>query len=145
VIASLVYGLSVTTVIFGKHIDKLKSDLEKRIHTLPTILGEKTSRHLVIGMMILPYFLLVFLILNKYFTPVLMMTLLALPRLHQVLPAFLTPRPSERPANFPDRQGGWPLYFAPLAFWYNRSLGTLLLLGLIADGLLRLYLPTFWR
>ena len=145
VIASIVYALGVTTVIFGKHIDKLKSDQEKNIHTLPTILGEKMSRYLVIGMMFLSYFLLTYLVTTKYFTPLVLVTLFALPRLRQVLPAFLKPKPEERPANFPEGQGGWPLYFAPLAFWYNRSFGALLALSLVADVLIRIYMPGFWH
>jgi hypothetical protein len=73
------------------------------------------------------------------------MILFALPLLRQVLPAFLKPKPSERPVNFPDGQGGWPFNFAPLALWYNRLLGTLLLLCLIADGLLHMYMRAFWQ
>ena len=143
VIVSLVYALGVTTVIFGKHIDKIKSDREKNIHTLPTLLGEKLSRHLALGMMSLSYFLLGYLVATKYFTPLVLVTLFALPRLFQVLPAFLKPKPAERPANFPDGQGGWPLYFAPLAFWYNRSFGALFLMGLILDILIRIALEPF--
>ena len=145
VIASTVYALGVTTVIFGKHIDKLTLDREKNIHTLPTILGEKISRYLVIGTMFLSYFLLVYLVAARYFTPLVLVTLFALPRLKQILPALLKPKPEARPANFPDGQGGWPLYFAPLAFWYNRAFGGLLVLSLVADVLIRIYLPSFWR
>lgn len=132
-----IYALGVTTVIFGKHIDKIVVDREKKIHTLPVLLGEKISRYAVIGMMILPYFLIVYLIAAKSFSPVLLITLLALPRLRQVLPAFLKPKPSERPAEFPEGQGGWPLYFAPLAFLYNRSFGSFFLLSLLADVILK--------
>ena len=35
VLASLPYALGATTVIFGKHIDKLEADKAKGIHTLP--------------------------------------------------------------------------------------------------------------
>ncbi len=132
-----IYALGVTTVIFGKHIDKIVVDREKKIHTLPVLLGEKISRYAVIGMMILPYFLIVYLIAAKSFSPVLLITLFALPRLRQVLPAFLKPKPSERPAEFPEGQGGWPLYFAPLAFLYNRSFGSFFLLSLLADVILK--------
>jgi len=61
------------------------------------------------------------------------------------LPAFLKPKPAERPENFPLGQGGWPLFFAPLAFWYNRSFGTLFVLSLVVDVLVRITLPTLWR
>jgi len=135
----------LTTVIFGKHIDKINLDKEKNIHTLPVLIGEKIARHMVIGMRLLPYFLLAFLIATTYFTPLVLVTLLALPRLRRVLPAFLKPKPAERPANFPEGHGGWPLYFAPLAFRYNRSFGSLLILSLVADVLVRITLPTLWR
>ncbi|MEW6083323.1 MAG: prenyltransferase [Chloroflexota bacterium] len=132
-----IYALGVTTVIFGKHIDKIVVDREKKIHTLPVLLGEKISRYAVIGMMVLPYFLILYLIALKSFSPILLITLFALPRLRQVLPAFLKPKPSERPAEFPEGQGGWPLYFAPLAFLYNRSFGSFFLLSLLADVILK--------
>src|SRR4030066_422457 len=44
-LASIPYVLGVTTVIFGKHIDKLKIDREKKIHTLPVLIGERLSRY----------------------------------------------------------------------------------------------------
>ena len=143
--ATLPYALGVTTVIFGKHIDKLEIDYRENIRTLPVLIGEKFARQMVIGMMILPYFLLVYLVATKYFTPLILIVLIAIPRLRQVLPAFLKPKPATRPQDFPEGQGGWPLYFAPLAFGYNRSFGTLFVLGLIADVLIRLLLPAFWR
>ena len=45
VLASLPYVLGVTTVIFGKHMDKRQIDKEKRIYTLPVIIGEKAARY----------------------------------------------------------------------------------------------------
>jgi 1,4-dihydroxy-2-naphthoate octaprenyltransferase len=143
--ASLPYVLGVTTVIFGKHIDKIDVDVNKNITTLPVLLGEKTARYVVIAMLILPYILVLGLIAARYFTPVMLVVLLALPKLRQILPAFLKPKPSERPEDFPDGQGGWPLYFAPLAFLNNRSFGSYFMLGLLADVALRLLLPSFWH
>ena len=143
--ATLPYALGVTTVIFGKHIDKLEVDQAKNIRTLPVLIGEKVARQMVIGMMILPYFLLLYLVATRYFTPLVLIVLFAIPRLRQVLPAFLKPKPMERPLDFPEGQGGWPLYFAPLAFTYNRSFGSLFVLSLIADVLIRIFLPAFWR
>lgn len=135
-VASVIYALGVTTVIFGKHIDKIEIDRGKKIFTLPVLLGEKVSRWIVICMMILPFLLVFLQIATGGFSLLLLVTLLAIPRLRQVLPAFLQSKPAERPADFPDGQGGWPLYFAPLAFLYNRSFGSLFILGLIADIIL---------
>ena len=143
--ASVPYVLGVTTVIFGKHIDKIKVDTEKNIHTLPVVLGEKNSRYVVIGLLILPYLLTVVLIATKYFTPVMLVVFFAIPSLQRTLPFFLKPRPETRPEGFPDGQGGWPLYFAPLGFANNRSFGGLFMLGLLVDVIVRNVLPTFWR
>jgi 1,4-dihydroxy-2-naphthoate octaprenyltransferase len=136
--AGIVYALGVTTVIFGKHIDKIQTDREKHIHTLPALIGERASRYFVIAMMILPYILIAYLVAIKYFTPLPLIVLLALPRLKLVLPAFMKKRPETRPQNFPEGQGGWPLYFAPLAFGYNRSFGMLFIIGVTADVITRI-------
>jgi 1,4-dihydroxy-2-naphthoate octaprenyltransferase len=147
VVASLPYVLGVTTVIFGKHIDKLLIDKEKRIFTVPVLIGERPARYAVLAMMILPYAVTFYLIAVRFFTPVLAIVLLALPTLRRTAPAFLQPKPSVRPPDFPDGQGGWPLYFAPLAFVNNRSFGTRFLLGVILDAALRLgpITAAFWR
>ena len=47
--ASLPYVLGVTTVIFGKHIDKLLVDKAKKIFTLPVLIGEKVARYIHTG------------------------------------------------------------------------------------------------
>jgi 1,4-dihydroxy-2-naphthoate octaprenyltransferase len=144
-LASLPYVLGVTTVIFGKHIDKLAIDREKKIHTLPVLIGEKAARYTILAMMILPYLITAYLIAIKFFTPIMLVVLLAIPTLRQILPAILKPKPAERPADFPDGQGGWPLYFAPMSFWNNRSFGMYFMLGLLADVLIRIFIPAFWR
>ena len=143
-IASLPYVLGVTTVIFGKHIDKIAIDKEKNIHTLPVLLGEKNARAAVLAMMILPYIFTAYLIAVKFFTPILGLVLLALPSLRSVYPAFRQPKPAERPADFPDGEGGWPLYFAPLAFQNNRAFGMWFMLAVLLDVALRIFLPNFW-
>ena len=143
--ASLPYVLGVTTVIFGKHIDKLQIDREKHIHTLPVILGEKTSRYAVLAMMVLPYLLVIAMVITRYFTPLMLVVLLAVPTLLKTYPAFLLPKPAERPPDFPDGEGGWPLYFAPLGFVHNRAFGMYFMLGLLVDVLIRYFIPAFWR
>lgn len=146
-IASIPYVLGVTTVIFGKHIDKLKVDREKKIFTVPVLIGEKAARYAVLSMMILSYLITGYLVVIKFFTPIMALVLLAIPTFRQVYPAFLKPKPETRPEGFPDGQGGWPLYFAPLAFGNNRSFGMWFMLGLILDVTLRLLPATqnFWH
>lgn len=145
ILASLPYVLGVTTVIFGKHIDKIKVDQDKKIYTLPVVLGEKNSRYIVIGMLILPYLITAGLILTKYFSPVMLVVFFALPTVKKTIPYFLSARPDSRPEGFPDGQGGWPLYFAPISFANNRSFGMVFLLGLIFEVIIRILLPSFWR
>jgi 1,4-dihydroxy-2-naphthoate octaprenyltransferase len=142
--ASLPYVLGVTTVIFGKHIDKLLIDRAKRIFTLPVLIGEKAARYAVLGMVILPYALVLYLILTGYFTFVMGLVVLAVPTFLKIYPQFLKPKPQTRPEGFPDGQGGWPLYFAPQAFINNRAFGTWFMLGLVLELAAR-YLFAFMR
>ena len=142
--ASLVYVLGVTTVIFGKHIDKLLIDKSKKIYTLPVLIGEKIARFSVLTMMALPYLLVLVLILTHYFTPVLLLVFLAIPTFLKMYPQFLKPKPETRPEGFPDGQGGWPLFFAPQAFINTRAVGTWFMLGLVLDVIVRIIFPHFW-
>ena len=141
VIASLPYVLGVTTVIFGKHIDKLEMDAQKGIHTLPVVIGEKASRYAVLGMMIAPYLITLYLIFAKFFTPVMVIVFFALPAFMKIYPVFLKPKPE----TAPEGQVGWPLYFVGYAFINNRKFGSLFMLGLLIDVLLRIFIPTFWQ
>jgi len=140
-IASLPYVLGVTTVIFGKHIDKILPDTLKKIHTLPVVIGEKAARYTVLAMMIAPYFLTAYLIVTKFFTPVMAIVLLAVPAFVKIYPIFFKPKPE----TAPEGQIGWPLYFVGYAFYNNRKFGSLFMLGLLVDAALRIFMPTFWR
>jgi 1,4-dihydroxy-2-naphthoate polyprenyltransferase len=143
VIASLPYVLGVTTVIFGKHIDKLDMDKKKGIHTLPVVIGEKASRYAVLAMMIAPYLFTLYLIAARFFTPVMLIVFLALPTFLKIYPVFLKPKPETRP----EGQIGWPLYFVGYAFVNNRKFGSLFMFGLLIDVVLRLlpFTQNFWR
>ncbi len=144
ILASLPYVLGVTTVIFGKHIDKLLIDKSKKIFTLPVLIGEKAARYAVIAMMGLPYLLVVGLIITHYFTPVLLLVLVSVPTFLKMVPQFMKPKPENCPPGFPEGQGGWPLYFAPQAFVNNRSFGTWFMLGMVLDVIIRVLFPHFW-
>ena len=138
VIASLPYALGATTVIFGKHIDKFAADKAKGIHTLPVLLGERNARYAAIGMMALQYLFTLYLVLIGYFTPALLLVLLALKTFGLVYAVYSRPRPEQPPAEYPA--GTWPLWFVAFAFMHNRRFGLLFLLGLIADLALRAFL-----
>lgn len=131
---SLVYALGPTSVLLGKHIDKLKEDKEKGVRTLPVILGEKSARYLTIGLLILQYLLVAMIVITGMTGASVLIVLLALPKLFKTIRIFSRPRPSSEPDDIP--KGSWPLYLVSYAFVYNRQFGSLFLLGLILDVIL---------
>jgi 1,4-dihydroxy-2-naphthoate octaprenyltransferase len=135
VLAGLPYALGATTVIFGKHIDKLPDDQSKRIFTLPVLLGEKPARYAVLGLMALQYALVAYLVLTGFFTPIMLVVCLALPMLGLAWRVYQQPKPEAPPTEYPA--GAWPLWFVGFAFLHNRRFGLLFLLGLIGDVILR--------
>ncbi len=72
VIAGLPYAFGVTTVIFGKHIDKVHEDKAKGIHTLPVLIGEKAGRYSVLAMVFLQYLSVLYLVVTGFFSPVML-------------------------------------------------------------------------
>lgn len=140
VIASLPYALGVTTVIFGKHVDKYQLDKSKGIHTLPVLIGEKAGRYSILGMFVLQYVSVIYLTAIGFFTPLMLVVLLALPEFFRLAPMFRAPKPDEKPAGYPDV---WPNYFVAAAFVHNRRFGVFYLLGLILEMAWRLFLSNF--
>jgi len=137
VIASLPYALGVTTVIFGKHIDKYQEDRAKGIHTLPVIIGEKAARYTVLAMMALQYLFTFYLVAAGFFSPVMLVVILALSLAPQVWAMFRRSKPAERPEDYPESV--WPLYFVGTAFVHNRRFGLWFLLGLIVQMAISLF------
>lgn len=130
-VASIAYALGPTAVLFGKHIDKLDADSDKKIRTLPVLLGEKLSRYSVVGMLVAQFFVIGYLVAIDYFHPVMLGVLLVAPSLRRILTVYRHPRPSGPPPELP--KGVWPLYFVATAFWYNRRFGTVFLVCLMID------------
>jgi 1,4-dihydroxy-2-naphthoate octaprenyltransferase len=137
VLASLPYALGVTMVIFGKHIDKLELDKEKGIHTLPVLIGEKAARITTLVMMALQYVLVIYLIVIRFFSPALLVVLLALTVVPQVWAIYRAAKPKEMPAGYSAEV--WPLYYVALSFLHNRQFGIYYMLGLIIDVVLRAF------
>ena len=133
-VASIAYALGPTAVLFGKHIDKLGADSEKKIRTLPVILGEKASRYSVVGMLIAQFFVVAYLVFIGFFHPIMLIVLGCALSLKRVWSVFNHPRPDGPPPELP--KGVWPLYFVATAFWYNRRFGLLFLVGLVLDSAL---------
>lgn len=134
IIASIPYAIGTTTVIFGKHIDKYEMDKAKGIRTLPVLIGERASRYTVIALMILQVLLVIYMVLNGYFSVIMLIVLFSLNILRQAIKAYLMPKPESRPDICPVEV--WPLWFVAIAFYFNRRFGILFLLGLIIDLIL---------
>lgn len=137
VIASLPYALGVTGVIFGKHIDKYEMDKAKGIHTLPVLLGESLSRYTVIGMLVIQYLSVLYLIVSGFFTPILLIVLFAIPAFMRVFRILSQPTPHEKPEEYPADV--WPNWYVAAAFYHNRRFGLLFLGGLVLDTIYRVY------
>jgi 1,4-dihydroxy-2-naphthoate octaprenyltransferase len=136
--ASLPYALGPTTVLFGKHIDKLAADKAKRIYTMPVILGERVARYTVLGMIALQYLTIIALVITGFFTPVMLIVLAALTAIPRVWAIYKAPKPENRPPEYDPSI--WPLWFSAISFFHNRRYGMFLMLGLILEVILRLWI-----
>jgi 1,4-dihydroxy-2-naphthoate octaprenyltransferase len=135
VLAGLPYALGPTAIIFGKHIDKLEADRKKGIRTLPVLLGEKAARYAVLGMMVLQYLLIAYLVLTGFFTPIMLVVFLSLYGFFKlIVPVYRSPRPATMPKEY--RADVWPLWYVAFAFLQNRRFGVLFVLGLTAEVVL---------
>jgi 1,4-dihydroxy-2-naphthoate polyprenyltransferase len=128
-IIGLVYAIGPTSVIFGKHIDKLQQDKTKGVHTLPVIIGEKAARWSVIFLWIIQIILFIYLVFTKTFTWPILLILLSIPLLWTTIKIYIQKRPENKPENYDTN--AWPLYLVRYAFVYNRKFSLLFLLGLI--------------
>jgi 1,4-dihydroxy-2-naphthoate octaprenyltransferase len=141
-LVSIPYALLVTSVLFGKHIDKIEADSKLGVRTLPVILGESTARRVGSAMMILFYPLTLAAVLVGWVGPWVLLVVLGIPRLLSVLRVFSKPKPAGPPPGYPER--GWPLWFVGYAFIHTRRSGGLLTFGLLLNALLPIALPLPW-
>ena len=131
-LASLPFALLSTTVLMGKHIDKLPWDGPNRIGTLPVLLGERTARFVTLGMMVGFYVAVVACVVFGALPVYALVSIVAVQRLVPVWRAYMQPRPPEPPKGFPL----WPLWYAPVAFVHARRAGALFVVGLALGAIL---------
>ena len=125
ILASFPYALGVTTVLMGKHLDKMDFDTTKRIFTLPMLLGEKYARLLTQVLSAAMYLSVAALVTWKTM-PGLLLVVGALPLLWQLLQFYNEPKPDAPPKDYP----AWPLWFVGMSFIHNRRYGILFIIGL---------------
>ena len=140
-LAGVPIGLSVVSINLGKHIDKSAQDKLKKVGTLPVVIGEKAARYVNMAVIALIYLVILYLVfITHYFTPVMLLVLLAGKRALYAFGVLAKPRPEEPPAEWKF----WPTWFSGFSFYHNRLFANLFVLALIADVILRLLLPAFW-
>lgn len=127
VLAATAYAVLPTSVLMGKHIDKLPYDAPTGTRTLPVLLGVGRAKALTQGMMLTYYVAVVALVIAGALPWPALLTFGAVPLLVRTLRAYARPAPTEPPADYPV----WPLWWAPLAFVHTRRAGGLLILGLL--------------
>ncbi len=142
--ASLPIGLVVAAVNVGKHTDKRGDDVERGMRTLPVVIGETAARRLTQGMIVAAYLITLALIFAvPFFTPVMLLVGLALPKALPALRRLSTPRPATRPQDYPE--GVWPRWYSTVCFVHDKAFSNWFVLALVADVILRMVAPGFWR
>ena len=125
------YGLTVSLVLIGKHLDKYSNDLSKGVYTLPIRIGFENARKLGLIITLLSPALA---ILGIYLYTGSLTSLSLLPIYISILPsikAFNRGKPSEKPGGWSI----WPLWFAAWGYQVMDVLGRYLIATLIITGL----------
>jgi 1,4-dihydroxy-2-naphthoate octaprenyltransferase len=132
VLASLPYALLCTTVLMGKHIDKIPWDAPDGTHTLPVLLGESRARAITKAMFVGFYASVVALVIAQILPVASVLIFLSLPIMVRTWKAYSEPKPAVSPMPNPV----WPLWFAPHSFLVTRRAGGLFALGLVGGVIL---------
>ncbi|MBI5528171.1 MAG: prenyltransferase [Deltaproteobacteria bacterium] len=141
-VASLPFALGATSVLFGKHIDKLEADRARGVRTLPVLLGEVAARRTNVVLMALMYVAVIYLVAVRYFTPAVLAIVFALNIYRWSVIVYRRTRPAAPPRELPP--GVWPLWYVAFAFQHNRRFGMLFLGGLLAELVIRRQWPGWW-
>ncbi|MCZ6464019.1 MAG: prenyltransferase [Proteobacteria bacterium] len=135
-VASIPYGLLVTAVLMGKHVDKLETDTEKGIHTIPVLLGRERALFLTQELIVAFFAMVVILVLTGTLGVWTLLVLLAIPRAWRILKVLSKPPPDEPPPGYPL----WPLWYVASAFLVTRLAGGFFVLGLILTSIWPVFL-----
>lgn len=132
--ASVPYALLVTTVLFGKHIDKLEWDRAAGVATLPVILGEGAARRTTQALFAAFYLSIALLVATEVLSPWALAVVLAASTLVRSWRTYDKPKPEAPPPRYPL----WPLWFGPWAFLHARRAGALLVVGVALGAITRI-------
>ncbi len=118
-LAGLPYGLTVMTILMGKHIDQMDFDAGHRIHTLPVLIGARAARLLNLAALVAIYAIIAILIALGHLTPFAAVVVLALPRAIRAARIMSQPRPASPPPGYV----GWPLWYHRACLEHSRVFG----------------------
>lgn len=135
-VASIPYAVSVTTVLFGKHIDKIEYDTKLGVKTVPVLLGEQATKAALKALIVIAYATVVGLVALRFLPVWSLVSLLALPRARQLFHTLSEPRPKEAPPGAIM----WPIWYLGYVFSHNRRFGALYVVGLVLSVLLPVYI-----
>lgn len=143
------YGLAVMAVVIGKHLDKRKKDAQRKVRTLPVLLGDGGGRALM-GVLVLAFYAATIVLTVLRLLPwSALLALASLPRGIRVLQMLSKPMPATPAAAFriaekqiprdlrekfnPETGRGfplWPLWFVVWGVWWVRFAGLFFVAGL---------------
>ncbi len=158
-IASIPYGLAVTTALMGKHLDKEEKDEAKGVKTLPVVLGRERAKRTTQLMVWTFYLVIVGLTAAGGLPWPALLALLSIPRATRFLITLSQPMPATPQEGFSlaedaiprdlkerfdptlsaDEFPLWPLWYVVWAVWWVRLAGGWLVAGLIAQAVLQLF------
>ncbi|MCX7734967.1 MAG: prenyltransferase [bacterium] len=132
-LASVPYGITASLVLFGKHLDKLEQDKQKRAYTLPVILGEDKTKKLCKILIFVPYIVALTLafLSQKYGF---LMALISFPRALSLFGGLDIPKPkdvSETPDLYPKKF--WPMWYVGATFIFNVDFSISYIIALIVS------------
>ncbi len=126
---TLPYGLVVASVLVGKHIDKIKDDKPRGVHSIPVVIGEQRAKALNKVTFILFYVLIIALVVLQYTGPWVLLTFLAVGRLRETWKVY----GEDKPKKAPEGWTVWPLWYVGWAMHFNRKAGEYFVLGLLLN------------
>ena len=133
-LASVPYALGPTTVLFGKHTDKIPWDKPRGVRTFPVLVGHAPARYLTLALIALQYALCGYLYLTEMVSWPILLVFGATPFLAQLIPVYLRETPAKAPDDFPAHV--WPLWYSAYAFVHCRRFGALFVLGIAVHALM---------
>ena len=136
IVASIPYAVSVTTVLFGKHIDKIEYDTKLGVKTVPVLLGERVTKTALRALIVVAYAAVLGLVVTSFIPVWSLISLAALPRASQLFRILSSPRPKEKPAG----AVAGPICYLGFVFSHNRRFGALYVFGLILSVLIPVYI-----